>query len=95
MRHKSDEKTTGELRIELRQVREAVARILDDYEQTAETLDDVTAQLDGVDTTDHAADVSTLKSDLLNALQTEDDAIAPVWIREGYNSKQAWQNASE
>jgi hypothetical protein len=90
MSHETEEKSTGELRIELRQVRAAVAEILDDYERTAETLDSVTAQVDGLDATDHASNVQALKGDLLDALQTEADTIEPPWVREGYESKQAW-----
>jgi len=95
MTHEQREKTSGELRIELRQVRESVGEILDDYEQTAETLDTVTAQVDGLDSTDHASNVKTLKSDLLDALQTDTDSITPPWEREGYDSKQAWLDAQE
>jgi len=69
--------------------------ILDDYEQTAETLDAVTAQVDGLDATDHAGNVQALKSDLLDALQTEADSIDPPWEREGYDSKQVWLEAQE
>jgi hypothetical protein len=95
MTHEKREKSAGELRIELRQVREAVGEILDDYERTAETLDIVTAQVDGVEPTDHASNVQALKSDLLNALQTDADSIDPPWEREGYDSKQAWLDAQE
>jgi len=90
MSHERPEKTAGELRIELRQVRESVGAILEDYEQTAETLDSVTAQVDGLEATDHAGNVEALKCDLLDALQTDADSIDPPWIREGYDSKQAW-----
>jgi len=93
MTHKTQEKTAGELRIELRHVREAVGGILDDYEQTAETLDSVTAQVDGLDATDHASNVQQLKGDLLDALEQEADTITPPWEREGYDSKQAWLDA--
>lgn len=95
MSHEQPEKTAGELRIELRQVRESVGAILNDYEQTAETLDAVTEQVDGLDATDHANNVQALKSDLLDALQTEADRIDPPWEREGYESKQAWLDAQE
>jgi len=95
MSHEQEEKTTGELRIELRQVRESVGEILNDYEQTAETLDTVTEQVDGLDATDHAGNVQALKSDLLDALQTDADSIDPPWVREGYDSKQAWLDAQE
>jgi len=90
MSHEQSEKTAGELRIELRQVRESVGAILKDYEQTAETLDAVTEQVDGLDATDHASNVQALKSDLLDALQTDADSIDPPWVRERYDSKQAW-----
>jgi len=95
MTHEQTEKTTGELRIKLRQVRESVGQILEDYERTAETLDAVTAQVDGLDATDHASNVQTLKSDLLDALQAEADSIDPPWEREGYESKTAWLDAQE
>jgi len=95
MTHEQPEKSAGELRVELRQVRESVGAILNDYEQTAQTLDAVTAQVDGLDATDHASDVQALKSDLLDALQTETDSIDPPWVREGYDSKQAWLDAQE
>jgi len=95
MSHEQREKTAGELRIELRQVRESVAAVLDDYERTAETLDAVTAQANGVESTNHAADVQALKSDLLGALQTDTDSIKPPWVREGYDSKQAWLDAQQ
>jgi len=95
MTHETEEKSAGELRIELRHVREAVGEILDDYEKTAETLDAVTAQVDGVEATDHASNVQSLKGDLLDALQTETDTIDPPWVREGYDSKQAWLDAQE
>jgi len=95
MSHEQREKTAGELRIELRQVRESVGAILEDYEQTAETLDAVTAQVDGLDATGHAGNVQTLKADLLDALQTDTDSIDPPWVREGYKNKQAWLDAQE
>jgi hypothetical protein len=90
MTHKTDEKTAGELRIELRQVREAVGQILDDYEQTAQTLDAVTAEVSGVEATAHGADVQQLKDELLLALQSDADGIDPPWERQGYATKQAW-----
>jgi len=92
MSHEKQEKTAGELRIELRHMRESVGAILNDYEETAETLDAVTAQVDGLDTTDHASNVQALKSDLLDALQADADSIDPPWEREGYDSKQTWLN---
>ena len=95
MSHEQSEKTAGELRIELRQVRESVGAILNDYEQTAQTLDAVTERVDGLNATDHAGDVQALKSDLLDALQTESDSIDPPWEREGYESKQAWLDTQE
>jgi len=95
MTHETKEKSAGELRIELRHVREAVGEILHDYEQTAQTLDSVTAQVDGLEATDHASNVQSLKVDLLDALQTEADSIDPPWEREGYDSKQAWLDAQE
>jgi len=95
MSHETEEKSAGELRIELRQVRESVGAILNDYEQTAETLDAVTAQANGVESTNHAEDVQALKSDLLQALQTDADTITPPWKRQGYDSKQAWLDARE
>jgi len=93
MTHQQPEKTAGELRIELRQVREAVGAVLDDYEATAQTLDAVTEQVDGLDATDHASNVQALKGDLLDALEQESDSIIPPWEREGYESKQAWLDA--
>jgi len=90
MTYQEPEETTGELRIELRQVRESVGAILEDYEQTAKTLDSVTAQVDGMDATDHSGNVVALKSDLLDALESESDSVTPPWEREGYGSKQAW-----
>jgi hypothetical protein len=95
MIHEKREKSAGELRIELRQVRESVGEILDDYEQTAETLDAVTAQVDEVEPTDHASNVQALKGDLLDALEQEADTITPVWEREGFDSKEAWLDAQE
>jgi len=95
MSHEQEEKTAGELRIELRQVRESVGEILDDYEQTAQTLDAVTAEVSGLEKTDHASNVQALKSDLFDALQTDADSIDPPWEREGYDSKQAWLDAQE
>lgn len=95
MSHEQREKTAGELRIELRQVRQSVAAVLDDYERTAKTLDAVTAQANGVESTNHAKDVQALKSDLLQALQTDADTITPPWKRQGYDSKQAWLDARE
>jgi septal ring factor EnvC (AmiA/AmiB activator) len=90
MRRKTDEQTAGELRIELRQVRAAVSEILDDYEQTANTVDELTAQIDGVETTNRAANVQRLKDELLTALQSDADTVAPPWERQGYATKQAW-----
>ena len=95
MAQETQDKTTGELRIELRHVREVVGAVVNDYEATAQTLDAVTAQVDGLDATDHAADVQALKSDLLQALQTDTDTITPPWERGGYDSKQAWLDARE
>lgn len=90
MSHEQREKTAGELRIELRHVRESVGEILGDYEETAETLDAVTEQMSGLEPTDHASNVQALKGELLDALQYESDTINPPWKREGYDSKQAW-----
>lgn len=87
------DKTADELRIELRDVRRAVGEILDDYERTAETLDAVTTQIDGIETTDHAGNVQQLKSELLESLQDDADTISPPWVREGYDSKEAWLDA--
>jgi len=95
MSHEQREKTAGELRIELRQVREAVGAILDDYEATAQTLDAVTEQVDGTEATNHASNVQSLKRDLLDALEQESDTITPPWERGGYDSKQAWVDAQE
>lgn len=94
-RHERAEKSAGELRIELRHVRETVGAVLDDYEQTAETLDAVTAQVNGVETTDHASNVQALKGELLDALEQEADTITPPWEREGFENKQAWLDAQE
>jgi uncharacterized protein YhaN len=90
MTRETTDKTTAELRIELRQVREAVEGVLDDYEQTAQTVDALTAQIDAVDTTNHSANVQQMREDLLNALQSGTDTIDPPWVREGYATKQAW-----
>jgi len=95
MTHQQPEKTAGELRIELRHVRETVGAVLDDYEATAQTLDAVTEQVDGVEPTDHASNVQSLKGDLLDALEQEADTITPPWEREGYESKQAWLDAQD
>lgn len=92
MTNRTDEKTADELRIQLRQVRAAVAAILDDYEKTARTLDNLTAQSDNVATTDRSANVQLLKDDLLTALESEADTITPRWERQGYATKQAWLN---
>lgn len=80
--------TKAEHAVELKRVRQSVARILEDYEQTAKTLDAVTAQIDGLDATDHAGNVESLKQDLLTDLGG--DSIKPPWEREGYDSKQTW-----
>lgn len=85
----------GEQAIQMRQLRQAVDEILDDYEQTAETLDTVTAQVDGLEATDHAGNVQALKFDLLSQLQSDSDTISPPWEREGYDSKEAWLEAQE
>jgi hypothetical protein len=90
MTRQETEKTAGELRIELRRVRNAVSGVLDDYEQTAETLDALTAQVDGVEATAHGANVQQLKDELLLALQSDTDSIDPPWERQGYATKQAW-----
>lgn len=90
MTHEEKEKTAGQIRIELRQVRESVGKILKDYENTAQTLDVVTEQIDGLDSTNHASNVQKLKSDLLDSLESESDSISPPWERNGYDSKQAW-----
>jgi uncharacterized protein YukE len=84
------EKTVAELRINIRQLREAVKAVLDDYEQTAQTLDDMSAQVDGIETTDHSGDVDQLREDLIDALQSDTDSITPPWDRQGYATKQAW-----
>lgn len=85
--------TNAQQAVELKRVRESVARILDDYEKTANTLDAVTEQVDGVDATDHASNVEALKQDLLTDLG--DKSITPPWEREGYESKQTWLDAQE
>jgi hypothetical protein len=84
------EKTVAELRINIRQLREAVKAVLDDYEQTAQTLDDISAQVDGIEPTDHSGDVGQLREDLIDALQSDSSSIDPPWEREGYATKQAW-----
>lgn len=80
--------TNAQQAVELKRVRQSVARILEDYEQTARTLDAVTAQVDGLDATNHAENVKALKQDLLDDLGS--DSLKPPWEREGYESKQAW-----
>lgn len=85
----------GEQAIQMRRLKRSVAEILDDYERTAETLDKVTAQVNGIEATDHAGNVQALKSELLQSLQSESDSIDPPWEREGYDSKQAWLDAQE
>jgi len=80
----------GEQAIQMRRLRRAVGEILDDYERTAQTLDAVTQQVNGLEPTDHAGNVQALKSDLLSELQTDSDTIDPPWEREGYDSKEAW-----
>jgi uncharacterized protein YhaN len=92
MTDETDEKTAAELRLELRQVREAVKRILDDYEQTAATVDKTTAQIDGVESTNHSANVQQIKNELLVALKSDTDTIDPPWARQGYATKEAWLN---
>lgn len=89
--NETQDKTTGELRIELREVRAAVEEILNDYERTAETLDAVTEQASGLEATNHAANVQVLTDDLLASLSKESASIAPPWTREGYDSKEAWR----
>jgi len=89
MKHEEPEKSTGELRIELRHVREAVGAVLDDYRATAETLDSVTAAVDGIESTDHADNVERLRDDLLDAL--ESDGIKPPWVRDGYETQAEWR----
>lgn len=85
--------TNAKQAVELKRVRQSVARILEDYEQTAKTLDAVTEQVDEVDATDHAGNVESLKQDLLDDLGS--DSIKPPWERDGYDSKQAWLDAQE
>lgn len=85
--------TTAKHELELREVRRAVATIINDYKQTAETLDEVTKQVDGMNATDHASNVESLKQDLLSDLGG--DSMKPPWEREGYDSKQAWLDAQE
>jgi len=83
--------TNAKQAVELKRVRQSVARILEDYEQTAKTLDVVTGQVDGLNATDHAENVESLKQDLLSDLSSK--SIKPPWEREGYDSKQAWLDA--
>jgi|APHM01.1.fsa_nt_gi hypothetical protein len=73
-------------------LRQAVANILDDYEQTAQTLDTVTNNIDGVSSTSHADDVQSLKNDLLTELQV-DGTLTPPWERDGYDTRQQWLDA--
>jgi uncharacterized protein YukE len=94
MSREEAEKTVAELRINIRQLREAVKAVLDDYEQTAQTLDDISTQVDGIETTDHSGDVDQLREDLIDALQSDTGSISPPWEREGYATKQAWLDAS-
>jgi hypothetical protein len=70
-------------------LRQAVANILTDYEQTAQTLDTVTEEVDAMTATDHSSDVSTLKDKLLTELEVK-GTTTPPWQRAGYDSKQAW-----
>jgi DNA repair exonuclease SbcCD ATPase subunit len=87
---KQDRINVDEQAIQMRRLRRAVGKILEDYEQTAKTLDTVTAQVGGLEATDHAGNVQSLKSDLLSQLQSDSDTISPPWEREGYDSKEAW-----
>lgn len=91
----SQEKTTGELRIELRDIRKAVEAILEDYQQTAATLDRVTEDMSGFETTNHAANVDALQRDLLESLSNESASITTPWERAGYDTKEAWTQATE
>jgi hypothetical protein len=75
--------------IYLYSLRQAVANILDDYQQTARTLDTVTANVDGVTATSHGDDVQGLKDNLLAELEVE-GTLTPPWKQAGYDSKQAW-----
>ncbi len=85
------EKQSKQKELELYAIQQAVGRILDDYKQTAQTLDDVTAQVDGINATDHASNVDTLKANLIDELQI-DPTSAPPWEQDGYNSKTEWLN---
>lgn len=58
-------------------LQQAIIDILNDYEQTAQTLDDVTQQVDGMEPTDHAANVQRLREQLLAELPDDTQSGPP------------------
>lgn len=80
--------TITEQEVKLNQIRHSVTRILEDYEKTAKTLDAVTKEVDGLEATDHANNVESLKKELLSDLTQ--NSIKPPWEREGYDTKKEW-----
>jgi lantibiotic modifying enzyme len=74
--------------VKINQIRQSIARIIDDYEKTAKTLDAVTKQVDGLNATNHAKNVESLKKELLSDLNQ--NSIKPPWEREGYDTKKEW-----
>jgi hypothetical protein len=76
-------------KVSLYEIQLAVNDILNDYESTAQTLDAITAEIDGIEATNHASNVQLLKENLLSELGVNGSITAP-WEREGYDSKQAW-----
>jgi hypothetical protein len=75
---------------ELNELKKSVEKILNDYKQTALTLDEVTAAVDGVSATNHAENVDKLSNELLTDIQQVETR--RVWEQEGYNSKTEWLN---
>lgn len=76
-------------KVYLYSLRKAIAKVLEDYEKTAQTLDQVTKQVDGMESTTHATNVSNLQEKLLNELKIE-GTINPPWEKAGYSTKEKW-----
>lgn len=72
-------------------LKRAVAAVIDDYEKTASTVDELTATVDGVEETSHSDNVQQLKEEVLSEIG-DIAAITPPWEEAGYDSKDAWLN---